>query len=137
MGKRILTTLALTVRITAALVIAASAVPQPGLAKSLAANARTKMVSGKVQQVRRFQQGELVRLRSGGPLMTVRGAQGDGVICTWTTEYGQLSTETFPIAALVAVGGRGGPALPSTIESYTYHPCPASVELNGRNECLY
>jgi uncharacterized protein YodC (DUF2158 family) len=136
MAKQVLKMLAWTVRIAAALAIAASAIPQPGLAKSLAANAGTKMASGKVHKASRFQQGELVRLRSGGPLMTVKGVQGDGVICTWATEYGQFSTETFPGTALVAVGGPGGPALPSTIESYTYHPCPASVEVNGRNECL-
>jgi uncharacterized protein YodC (DUF2158 family) len=109
------------------------------LAKSSAANARTKTPSGKNQNdiASRFQQGEFVRLRSGGPLMTVSKVQRDGVICVWATEYGRFSTGTFPVAALVAVGGPGGPALPSLKETDSYHPCPASVEVNGRNECLY
>src|SRR4030088_1735591 len=37
----------------------------------------------------RFQSGDLVRLRSGGPLMTVKSAQGNWVICSWWSDgYG-------------------------------------------------
>jgi uncharacterized protein YodC (DUF2158 family) len=44
--------------------------------------------------------GDLVRVRSGGPLMTVTAVQGDQVNCTWTDWDGQLKSESFPIAAL-------------------------------------
>jgi uncharacterized protein YodC (DUF2158 family) len=45
-----------------------------------------------------LQSGDLVRLRSGGPVLTVKSV-GDGwVICTWLTEYGELQSGGFPIA---------------------------------------
>ncbi len=44
--------------------------------------------------------GDLVRVRSGGPLMTVTAVQGDQVNCTWTDWDGQLKAESFPIAVL-------------------------------------
>jgi uncharacterized protein YodC (DUF2158 family) len=44
--------------------------------------------------------GDLVRIRSGGPLMTVTAIQGDQVTCTWTNWDGQPMSESFPIAVL-------------------------------------
>ena len=112
-------------RIALALTIVPGA-SQSSVAKSLPANARTMTVNGEVQARvgSRFQQGELVRLRSGSPLMTVNSIEGDEVICMWTTEFGEFSTGTFPVAALVAVGGPGGPKLPAGVAPGIYRPGP-------------
>jgi len=42
--------------------------------------------------------GDLVRLRSGGPLLTVKSVRDGWVICTWWTEYGDFQSGGFPIA---------------------------------------
>jgi uncharacterized protein YodC (DUF2158 family) len=47
-----------------------------------------------------FQRGDLVRLRSGGPMMTVNSASGDQVDCYWTDSSGQPSADKFPIYVL-------------------------------------
>src|SRR5258706_16063548 len=44
--------------------------------------------------------GSLVRLRSGGPLMTVVGIEGDQVNCVWTDRDGHIGYERLPIEAL-------------------------------------
>jgi uncharacterized protein YodC (DUF2158 family) len=44
--------------------------------------------------------GDLVRVRSGGPLMTVTSIQGDQVNCSWTDWDGRLESQTFPVGAL-------------------------------------
>jgi uncharacterized protein YodC (DUF2158 family) len=44
--------------------------------------------------------GDLVRLRSGGPLMTVDKVEGDLVTCFWSTEYGDVRSGSFRIAEL-------------------------------------
>jgi uncharacterized protein YodC (DUF2158 family) len=44
--------------------------------------------------------GNLVRLRSGGPLMTVKGIKGDQVDCFWTDWNGQINADSFPIDVL-------------------------------------
>jgi uncharacterized protein YodC (DUF2158 family) len=44
--------------------------------------------------------GSLVRLRSGGPLMTVKEVKGDQVDCIWTDVNGQINTDSFPIVVL-------------------------------------
>ena len=44
--------------------------------------------------------GDLVRVRSGGPLMTVNDFQGDKVNCSWTDWLGDLKSQGFPIAVL-------------------------------------
>jgi uncharacterized protein YodC (DUF2158 family) len=47
-----------------------------------------------------FQSGNLVRLRSGGPLMTVKDIKGDQVDCFWTNVDGQINADSFPVDAL-------------------------------------
>jgi uncharacterized protein YodC (DUF2158 family) len=47
-----------------------------------------------------FQSGNLVRLRSGGPLMTVESIKGDQVDCFWTDLNGQINADRFPVDVL-------------------------------------
>jgi uncharacterized protein YodC (DUF2158 family) len=47
-----------------------------------------------------FRSGNLVRLRSGGPLMTVKGIKGDQVNCFWTDVNGQINADSFPVDVL-------------------------------------
>jgi uncharacterized protein YodC (DUF2158 family) len=47
-----------------------------------------------------FRSGNLVRLRSGGPLMTVTGIKGDQVDCFWTDWNGQVNADSFPVDVL-------------------------------------
>jgi len=47
-----------------------------------------------------FRNGNLVRLRSGGPLMTVRDIKGDQVDCFWTDVNGQINADSFPVDVL-------------------------------------
>jgi uncharacterized protein YodC (DUF2158 family) len=44
--------------------------------------------------------GTLVRLRSGGPLMTVFRIEGDQVNCVWTNWDGKLESDNFPVDVL-------------------------------------
>ena len=49
----------------------------------------------------RLHQGDLVRLRSGGPLMTVNRVKGEQVECIWTDlNNGQPDDATFPADVL-------------------------------------
>ena len=52
------------------------------------------------QTVASFQPGELVRLRSGGPVMTVSNVSGDQVDCYWMDSSGQPSADKFPVSVL-------------------------------------
>jgi len=47
-----------------------------------------------------FRSGDLVRLRSGGPLMTVKGIKDNQVDCFWTDGVGQMNADSFPIDVL-------------------------------------
>jgi uncharacterized protein YodC (DUF2158 family) len=47
-----------------------------------------------------LQRGDLVRLRSGGPLMTVDAPNGDKVDCLWTDLNSQINAESFPVHVL-------------------------------------
>jgi uncharacterized protein YodC (DUF2158 family) len=47
-----------------------------------------------------FQSGDLVRLRSGGPLMTVDSVKGNQADCFWTDENGVPNDATFPVDVL-------------------------------------
>jgi uncharacterized protein YodC (DUF2158 family) len=56
--------------------------------------------------------GDLVRLRSGGPLLTVKSVQGNEVICSWwSEEMGEFGTTGFPMAMLT------GPVPPPSNEA--------------------
>jgi len=44
--------------------------------------------------------GSLVRLRSGGPLMTVSRIEGDQVNCVWYDWDGQMASGVFPLDVL-------------------------------------
>jgi uncharacterized protein YodC (DUF2158 family) len=48
-----------------------------------------------------LQRGDLVRLRSGGPLMTVNSIRGNQVDCFWTGLDGEPNAESFPAAVLM------------------------------------
>lgn len=48
----------------------------------------------------KFERGALVRLRSGGPAMTVSAVKGDQVECVWTDDTGQPNDATFPAIIL-------------------------------------
>jgi uncharacterized protein YodC (DUF2158 family) len=43
-----------------------------------------------------FQRGDLVRLRSGGPAMTVNSVKGNQVDCSWAGLGGDLNAQSFP-----------------------------------------
>jgi uncharacterized protein YodC (DUF2158 family) len=43
----------------------------------------------------RFERGDLVRLKSGGPMMTVSAVRGDEIECIWTDDNGQPDDATF------------------------------------------
>ena len=47
-----------------------------------------------------LQNGDLVRVRSGGPLMTVVRIEGDQANCVWTDWDGQFESGSFPIDVL-------------------------------------
>jgi uncharacterized protein YodC (DUF2158 family) len=66
------------------------------LAQGAPANAATQS-----QATPALRGGDLVRLRSGGPVMTVKGVHGNWVICTWWHEaLGQFRTVGFPAAMI-------------------------------------
>jgi uncharacterized protein YodC (DUF2158 family) len=47
-----------------------------------------------------FQPGERVRMRSGGPMMTVDVVRGNQIDCYWTDVDGAPVSESFPAAVL-------------------------------------
>src|ERR1700750_1417245 len=48
-----------------------------------------------------LQHGDLARLRSGGPVMTVASIRGNQVDCFWTDGDGQPNAESFPVDVLL------------------------------------
>jgi uncharacterized protein YodC (DUF2158 family) len=67
---------------------------------SCPAAAFTAPLSPKGDGMVQFDRGELVRLRSGGPMMTVSAVKGDQVECIWTDDSGQPDDATFPADVL-------------------------------------
>jgi uncharacterized protein YodC (DUF2158 family) len=67
----------------------------PVVAQPAVSNAESQSLAAPVLRT-----GDLVRLRSGGALMTVDKVEGDQVICYWSTGYGETRSGTFPIAVL-------------------------------------
>lgn len=49
--------------------------------------------------------GDRVRLRGGGPLMTVHSINGDNIDCQWFTVHGELQAATFPLYMLTIIEG--------------------------------
>jgi uncharacterized protein YodC (DUF2158 family) len=88
--KRLSTAIALTLGI-------ALSVPLSVPALSDSASSNTAMQN---RPAAPFQRGDLVRLRSGGPMMTVDSVRGDQVDCFWTDPNGQVNAESFPIGVL-------------------------------------
>ena len=81
------------IAIQATLGIALSA---PWAVPALAAPANTATQS---QTTPLLHEGDLVRLRSGGPEMTVKSVQGNWVVATWWNEgYGGFQSSGFPLA---------------------------------------
>jgi uncharacterized protein YodC (DUF2158 family) len=68
-----------------------------GMAPATSASAPTNTQN---QAAPAFRSGNLVRLRSGGPLMTVKGIKGDQVDCFWTDVVGQINADSFPVDVL-------------------------------------
>jgi uncharacterized protein YodC (DUF2158 family) len=87
--------------------------------------------------------GDLVRVRSGGPLMTVTGIQGDQVNCSWTDLDGELRSENFPMAVLSVpvTAPREDPSLQQderAADQYYQKHCPSgSVSFTGKFQCAY
>ena len=87
--------------------------------------------------------GDFVRLRSGGPLMTVKSVQGDQVICDWGNEDGELQSGSFPIAMLTEpfiLSPLDPNLLKDERESDQYYRthCPREFILpSGRVQCAY
>jgi uncharacterized protein YodC (DUF2158 family) len=67
----------------------------PAFAESAPSNAMQTPAAASV-----LHSGDLVRVRSGGPLMTVTAVQGDQVNCVWTDWDGRLKSESLPISLL-------------------------------------
>ena len=92
--------LAFTKRVSIAIALAlgvALSIPLSIPAFSDSAPSQTAMQEGAAPPLR---SGDLVRLRSGGPLMTVDGVKGDQVDCYWSDANGQINAESFPIYVL-------------------------------------
>jgi uncharacterized protein YodC (DUF2158 family) len=49
-----------------------------------------------------FAPGDLVHVRSGGPVMTVDKVDADQITCHWTDELGEMHSDTFSVADLSA-----------------------------------
>ena len=49
-----------------------------------------------------FKEGDVVRLKSGGPNMTVNGVQGDAIEVTWFEDGKKLKTSVFSNEVLIA-----------------------------------
>lgn len=125
----------------AAIAIAATfALGTPWAAPALAAPAQsnTTMQSSATA----LRSGDLVRLRSGGPLMTVKNVEGDQVNCIWTEE-GEIRSSSFPVA-LLATPLTTPPVDPAIqqdeqeADQYYRTHCPSGLlTISGKFVCAY
>jgi uncharacterized protein YodC (DUF2158 family) len=102
------------------------------------ADTRTPTTTARVAKV-----GDLVRLKSGGPLMIVESVQGNRVTGRWATAFGEVRTGEFRIGDLsapVAVP----PADPNEkrdealADRYYRHHCPSGfLTFSGKFRCAY
>jgi uncharacterized protein YodC (DUF2158 family) len=125
----------------AAIAIAATfALGAPWAAPALAAPAQsnTTMQSSATP----LRSGDLVRLRSGGPLMTVKNVEGDQVNCIWSEE-GEIQSGSFPVALLAAplTTPPVDPAMQKDqqeADQYYRTHCPTGVmTMSGKFSCVY
>ena len=72
------------------------------LATTALANPALPATATQSYAMSQFHHGDHVRLRSGGPLMTVTSIQGDQVMCVWSEPDGRLRSEHIPAALLAA-----------------------------------
>ena len=49
----------------------------------------------------RFNEGDTVQLKSGGPIMTITSITADGVVCIWFDDNDKSQRELFNAATLV------------------------------------
>jgi uncharacterized protein YodC (DUF2158 family) len=85
--------------------------------------------------------GDLVRVRSGGPLMTVSQIQGDQVVCDWT-ENGEMRSGRFPVAVLAsrltAPPDFNADRDERTVDQYYQKHCPSGwLSYTGKFACAY
>jgi len=91
---------------------------------------------------RPLQGGDLVRLRSGGPLMTVKNVEGEQVNCIWTEE-GEIRSGSFAVALLAAplTTPPDDPAIQKDeqeADQYYRTHCPSGLEtISGKFICAY
>lgn len=63
-----------------------------------------------------FGEGQLVQLKSGGPIMTVVTTNIGGVNCTWFDDKDKLQNNTFPAHVLKPYEDEGPPTMQSEHE---------------------
>ena len=88
--RRASTTTALTLAVALTMSLSVPAFSDP-------ASSKTEMPSPTTASLQR---GDLVRLRSGGPLMTVGSIKGNQVECFWTDLNGEPNADNFPVDVL-------------------------------------
>jgi uncharacterized protein YodC (DUF2158 family) len=115
-----------------------------GLGAALPANAGTarSTTAPKSKPAPRLKPGDFVRVRSGGPLMTVTRVQGNQVICSWTDENGVLRSGSFITAILTApitppqVDVKAIQSDERAADQYYRSHCPAGIRtITGKFVC--
>jgi uncharacterized protein YodC (DUF2158 family) len=136
MDKTVLSTAGRLIGFVAATALVFGAVSGSALARSARTNGLAAPTNSQASQApaNGLRAGATVRLKSGGPLMTVDNVEGDTVNCQWATEFGELATGAFPIAVLTIVGGPGWLPAPDQ-PAKPFYDCP-SVTVDGRVTCL-
>jgi uncharacterized protein YodC (DUF2158 family) len=81
-------------------VIAATLVLSSSAALSIPAQSAAYSPRAAIAVPARFQSGDLVRLHSGGPMMTVDSVKRDQAHCIWTDVDGRPADATFPLDVL-------------------------------------